>query len=362
MKDTNPSYWDEYTNLQFVKHKLIEEYLKGWFPKLGSWSGNILYIDTHAGKGRHKGGQEGSPLIALRTFLNHTRRDHILKTCKVYFIFIEADKENAALLSQELQNLGSLPKGIEVRAFNLDAFDYLKGLTDLFDQKNAKLAPCFVFVDPYGFKIPCDTLKGIKSHPNSEVLVTFIWRELDMAIRQDQPPMEVLNSVFGSQDWRIIRKITDFDARSEAAVKLLKDNIGAKWATYIRMLGKNQKTRYFLVHLTDHEAGRDLIKNVVWKCCPDVGYYVRKTDDPKQQYLIQPQPDLNPLKQWVIDKLHDRNYTWTELEELLRQEIWLKKHLWQVVKELKDVKRVIASNYKDKFSQKANPTFSLKNL
>jgi 23S rRNA A2030 N6-methylase RlmJ len=61
MKDTNLSYWEEYTNLQFVKHKLIEEYLKGWFPKLGSWSGNILYIDTHAGRGRYKGGYDVTP-------------------------------------------------------------------------------------------------------------------------------------------------------------------------------------------------------------------------------------------------------------------------------------------------------------
>lgn len=48
-QDSNPSYWAEYTNLQHVKHALIQEYLKGWFPKLGFWSGRIVYLDTHAG-------------------------------------------------------------------------------------------------------------------------------------------------------------------------------------------------------------------------------------------------------------------------------------------------------------------------
>ena len=359
MKDTNPSYWDEYSNLQFTKHKLIQEYLKGWFPKLGSWSGDILYIDTHAGRGRHKGGQEGSPLIALRTFLNHTWRNRILKTCKVHFVFLEANQENVTLLGQELQGIGNLPTGIDVRVFNLDAFDYLKKLTDLFESKNAKLAPCFVFVDPYGFKIPCDILKRIKSYPNSELLVTFIWRELDMAMQHNQPPTEVLNSIFGGQEWNKIQTIADFDARGDAAVKLLRENIGAKWATYIRMLGENQKTRYFLVHLTDHEAGRDLMKDIAWKCCPDGGYYIRKSDNPKQQYLIQPQPDLAPLRDWVIDKLHKQGYTWVELEELLRQEIWLKKHLWQVIREMTTAKQIVAFNYTGKFSQKANPTFRL---
>jgi three-Cys-motif partner protein len=79
MEDRRPSYWDEYSNLQFTKHKLIREYLNGWFPKLGSWSGKILYVDTHAGRGKHRGGQEGSPLVAVRTFLEHSCRDKILE-------------------------------------------------------------------------------------------------------------------------------------------------------------------------------------------------------------------------------------------------------------------------------------------
>jgi len=59
--DNSPTYWDEYSNLQKVKHDLIREYLNGWFPKLGLWSGRIVYFDTHAGRGRHMSGQEGSP-------------------------------------------------------------------------------------------------------------------------------------------------------------------------------------------------------------------------------------------------------------------------------------------------------------
>jgi len=68
--DTNPKYWKEYTNLQHVKHSLIRNYLNGWFPMLGSWAGRILYFDTHAGRGKHKGGQKGSPLVALDCVLS----------------------------------------------------------------------------------------------------------------------------------------------------------------------------------------------------------------------------------------------------------------------------------------------------
>ena len=55
-----------------LKHELIREYLKGWFPKmtLGTTGcRRLLYIDTHAGRGKHRSGQLGSPLVALTLWL-----------------------------------------------------------------------------------------------------------------------------------------------------------------------------------------------------------------------------------------------------------------------------------------------------
>lgn len=83
--DPNPDYWDSYTNLQRVKHDLIRRYLGGWFAKLGSWSGRVLYVDTHAGRGRHMGGELGSPLVALKTLLTHSHRARLLGSCEFVF-------------------------------------------------------------------------------------------------------------------------------------------------------------------------------------------------------------------------------------------------------------------------------------
>lgn len=362
MKDTNQAYWSEYSNLQFIKHKLISEYLKGWFPKLGFWSGRILYIDTHAGRGKHMGGQEGSPLIALNTFLNHTSRDRILSRCEVKLIFIELDELNAKQLRKEVDALGTLPNGVVCYIHTQNAFELLKNLADHFETTNSKLAPCFMFIDPYGFRIPCKLLSRIKAHSQSELLITVIWRELDMAMQHENRSSELtrtLDTVFGGREWEGISKIPDFDARGEAAIQLFKTKIGAEWATYVRMLGENQRTRYFLLHLSDHEAGRDLIKEVIWKCCPDGGYYARKRDDPKQQYLIEPTPDLRPLEKWLFEMLSRKPHTWKEMTEMLRAEIWLEKHLWQVVRQQKDGKHIEASKFSGRYSQKANPTFSL---
>jgi three-Cys-motif partner protein len=113
-QDSNPSYWAEYTNLQHLKHALIREYLNGWFPKLGFWSGRIVYLDTHAGRGRHAAGQTGSPVMAIETLLSHTYRDRILQKSEVMFFLIEHDPQNVELLRAEVAALGNIPKRIQV--------------------------------------------------------------------------------------------------------------------------------------------------------------------------------------------------------------------------------------------------------
>jgi three-Cys-motif partner protein len=106
-QDTNAEYWSEYTNLQHVKHELIREYLKGWFPKLGFWSGRIVYLDTHAGRGKHAAGQAGSPVMAIDTLLSHSYRERILEKSEVTFVLIEHDPENVDSLRAEVVALGN---------------------------------------------------------------------------------------------------------------------------------------------------------------------------------------------------------------------------------------------------------------
>jgi len=77
--DPNPAYWEQYGPFQHVKHELIRCYLNGWYPKLGTWAGRVLYVDTHAGRGRYESGDPGSPVLALQTLLRHSYREKLLK-------------------------------------------------------------------------------------------------------------------------------------------------------------------------------------------------------------------------------------------------------------------------------------------
>ena len=91
---TDERYWANYDGLQLAKHAILQRYLGGWFPKLTSANNRVLYIDCHAGRGRHTTGQEGSPIIALKGLLKHRSIDKILKRADVNFIFFERNDKN----------------------------------------------------------------------------------------------------------------------------------------------------------------------------------------------------------------------------------------------------------------------------
>lgn len=351
------TYWNEYTNFQHIKHKIIREYLNGWFPKLGNWAGRIVYLDTHAGRGKYKTGDEGSPVVALKTFLEHKARDTILQKCQLVLYFLESDPSEAKLLQEALDPYEKCHPKIALHVLNVDAFDQLTALADELERSGRNMAPFFMFVDPYGFRLPYTLLKRFKSHPRSELLINVMWRELDMAIRNTLFE-KTLDEMMGSHEWVLIRKITEEDNRAEEMVQFLRKQLGSQWATYIRMSDSN-RIRYFLLHLTDHDEGRDLMKLVFWKCSPDSGFSVSKSDNPKQQFLIMPEPDLRPLELWLKDLLSKNSYTWIQLTDKLRDEVWMNKHLWERIKLLLGNGQIKAINYTGRLSQKANPTFAL---
>src|SRR5437773_11617079 len=90
------------------KHLVLRNYLEAWFPILGSWNGRILFVDGFAGPGQYEGGEEGSPLIALRALREHKAKG-IIKG-EVVFVFIESDERRAEHLRELVANLRpSLP-------------------------------------------------------------------------------------------------------------------------------------------------------------------------------------------------------------------------------------------------------------
>ena len=156
-----------------------------------------------------------------------------------------------------------------------------------------------------------------------------------MAIRQGKQSAlaPTLDSVFGTPKWRTIADVEDYETRCQMGIQALHQGYAARWSTSFRMLAENGHTRYILMHLSNHDAGRDLMKTVMWKSCPQGGFYARKADSQQQEVLIQPRPNLEPLRHWVLRQLATPT-RWTDLSQALLHTMWLERHLTQTIKTL----------------------------
>jgi three-Cys-motif partner protein len=274
-----------------AKHQILEEYLKGWFPILLRWQDRVIYVDGFAGPGIYSGGEEGSPIIALRTALTHRFAERF---GEIVFLFIEKRKERADMLRKVInKRFGTLPRNIvcDVQSSEFQ-LTLEEGLSDL-ERKGAQLAPTFAFLDPFGFSgFPMSVLKCLFTYAKSETLITFMVGFVNR-FASEQP--ETVTGLFGTDEWRHIPNSPD---RERLWIDLYEAQLkvsGAKYVRSFQMIGESNQTIYYLVYATKNPKGMDVMKNAMWKVDRRGTYRFSDITDPGQNYLL----DFSQEKVWV---------------------------------------------------------------
>lgn len=352
--ETNERYWAHYDGLQHAKHFILRRYLDGWFPILSSLSGRVLYIDCHAGRGRHKTGHEGSPILALRRLLEHKLRNRILASTEVRFMFFEINPDHYPALKSEIAALGNLPQQIHVDVY---CEDYEPALQEAFEdlkRRGQVLAPAFAFVDPYGFSLSMDLLNKLLSFRRCELLVNFMYRYVDMAIHRDEQTSN-MDSLFGCPDWRSLATIDDPSDRAEATIRLFSSQLRAEFVTHMYMRGVNKRLKYVLLHATNHKRGRELMKEAMWSIEPSGSFAAYERTNPNQLILISADPELRPLKDRLWSEFVGREARMDVIYDWLAGELYLKKHLHQVLRDYRSRGILEFSGYTGRFGFNRNP-------
>ncbi len=160
------SLWDIEPHTK-AKHEILERYLDAWFPILATYNQRIIYLDGFCGPGRYKGGEDGSPIIAIKKALNHFGR---LQDRKISFIFIDERKDRIEHLRSEIASM-PIPSNFsiftEVSEFEKTVSQILRDLKS----KNLNLAPTFAFIDPFGFKgVPFSLVKELLEQTANQLM------------------------------------------------------------------------------------------------------------------------------------------------------------------------------------------------
>src|SRR6266850_2519306 len=202
---TDAAYWRDYDGLQGRKHQLLGRYLEAWFPILAASNGLLLYVESHAGRGRHDTGDAGSPIVVLERLLRHTHLQRILSGCEIGLHLFENNETNAARLEAEIAQFPR-PAQINVKVYREDHAAALSRILDEVESEGTRLAPSFAFVDPYGYRLSLALLNRFLNAGTNELMLNFMSRYVDIAIKADDK-FEILDALFGGHAWFEVRSI-----------------------------------------------------------------------------------------------------------------------------------------------------------
>ena len=281
---------------------------------------HVLYIDGFAGPGRYSGGEDGSPVIALRTAL-----DHIASIkAKVLFLFVERNQERANVLKDIIAEI-ERPDSFHVKVACGETFESALGnLLQFYRDKSRSLPPTFAFLDPFGWTgVPFSIVKEIMSYPRCEVLVTFMYEEINRFIGHPDQGAN-FDNFFGTGTWRSGVGLTDSRKRNrffhDLYLRQLRENAGARYVRSFQMRNESDVTDYYLFYATNNLLGLRKMKDAMWKVDESGEFVFSDATDSSQLVLFAKEPHYQTLRRQISSRFRGRETTVGEVEEFVLAE------------------------------------------
>jgi three-Cys-motif partner protein len=301
-----------------AKHAILHRYLQAWIPilSLGGFP-HVLYIDGFAGPGRYSKGERGSPVLALRAALDQ----RVKLSAKFLFLFVEKDCSRAQVLQQIVDEV-QLPNNFSVKVAGGQTFESaFQELLDFYRGKRRPLPPTFAFIDPFGWAgVPFSVVREILGHPSCEVLVTFMYEEINRFIGH---PHQVSNFdvFFGTTRWREGLGLADPRARNrflhDLYLEQLRSDANVAHARSFEMRNERDVTDYFLFYATNSLLGLKKMKEAMWKVDESGEFSFSDATNENQLVLFETEPRFDMLRKQILARFGGREATVGEVEDFV---------------------------------------------
>jgi three-Cys-motif partner protein len=172
---------------------------------MAKYNRRVMYYDAFAGPGEYEGGEPGSPMIALRTLVDHDSFATMRGT-EFFFLFNEQDAACAehldGLVAELRESRKPWPANVNVAITSATFIELTTGMLDHLDSRNLQLAPTFAFVDPVGVKAtPMSVLRRLTDYPKGELLVYFA-HDFMTRFRTAGNVDRALTDLFGTEEYK----------------------------------------------------------------------------------------------------------------------------------------------------------------
>lgn len=302
-----------------AKHQLYKRYLDAWWPILlqpsrtGYLRPRVTYLDAFAGPGRYTGGEEGSPVFALRRLLNHVAVERMhLSRDRVRLLFMEKRRDRYDYLCAELERQFGLLEDLPVYACPRHA-DASVTAGSLLEETGAWGHPILAIFDSWGnVNVPLGLIRRLARNRSSEVIVTFGPNWFN---RREKLEPEKLDMVFGGrQYWEPADQESRPEERWRAWLTTYRQALqraGFQYQLQFQIIPKTGQPLY-LVYGTGHERGVQVMKDAMWdvdgndgmgfqdprtRGAPAVGQLalIAGPDDPELLELVRQRLEAGPV-------------------------------------------------------------------
>ncbi|HYE68246.1 MAG TPA: three-Cys-motif partner protein TcmP [Anaerovoracaceae bacterium] len=317
-----------------AKHEILRRYLGAWFAILGKYNPRVVYIDGFCGPGRYKGGEKGSPIIALESALKHQMHQLIQEAT---FIFIDENQERIDHLKSEINALNIPPcfhVGTEVNQFD----STLNGILDQLDARGSQLAPTFAFIDPFGFKgAPYKLIERLLKNQKTEIFINIMADSINRFLEHPDPQItQHITSLYGTPKVQSI--IHSTGDRVKQLRELYQEQLKriAKFVRYFEMRDENNRLIYYLFFATKNRLGHVKMKEAFWKVDPSTGLCFSDRTDPLQPVLFNLDPSLDLGKE-LLKKFSGQKTNVYSLRIFVEDETaYIASHMREALKRLED--------------------------
>lgn len=265
LKDNDQKKW-EYSQHAYVKHLLLQKYLKAWIPILSKYNSKIAYFDGFSGRGQYEDGNYGSPILAMQACeeISHFKD---MNGTKYKCAFIEKDPDNFENLVKVVDyNKGNFNSVDSVYYYNSD---FETAINQILDNVNDKLIPSFFFIDPFGYSgVSFKTIKRIMSIPRTEIFFNFMTRDVGRFLSIDNQEKH-FNNLFGNESWKSLKSLKGAEkehALRDLYIANLYNEGCAKYVWPFRVcMDTRSQTLYYLIYATNHFLGLKIMKEIMHK-------------------------------------------------------------------------------------------------
>lgn len=331
---------DEHTK---VKHDLYRRYLSKWAPiMMHGWKGNITYAEGFSGPGVYKDGAPGSPVIALRSILDHEDLRRQVARTRMRFVFIDREQRCIDLLRNEvtkavtpvaLSDLAAHGFDVMIRKGDCDP-DLVASLT----ASGAWGRPILAVLDSWGGAVPVDLIAKIAENPGSEVIITMQPQYFSRFAGTDD--IEHGDKVFGGREWRAAAA-QESEVKGRWLLEHYRETVqkaGFDFVLDFELIDARGHALY-LVYGTRHDKGLKKMKEAMWEVDAVRGAGYRDPRDPSQETLdIQFEPSTAPLRRLLgkhLESLDSRSATVINLRRFaLYRTVYKESQVMPVVSEM----------------------------